>query len=249
MRRALSLILSCAGLVLFTACGPKYPNCNSDKNCADKGEVCVNNTCQECRDDSNCDEGQQCRAGRCEAKPECVGDSDCDGNKVCRSGKCQIECESDRDCGAGLECENNRCVDPLACNSDQDCEVGFSCIGGRCSNQNAYTDRCDYPTVRFDFNRATLRPEVRDGLQQVVDCLKSKGGTILIEGHADERGTEEYNLALGERRARAVRDYLTRLGVSSAKLRVTSKGEAEPLSYGSNEAAWAKNRRAEFEEQ
>ncbi|MGF1511213.1 MAG: OmpA family protein [Myxococcota bacterium] len=181
-------------------------------------------------------------------KPECVRDADCEGNMVCRSGKCQIECTSDADCGTGLACKDNRCVDPLACSSTADCEPGYSCIGGRCTDTTA-TERCDYPTVRFDFNRATLRPEVRDGLQQVVDCLKQKGGTIVIEGHCDERGTEEYNFALGDRRADAVRQYLVRLGVSASKLQIVSKGETEPLDARSTEAAWAKNRRAEFLEQ
>ena len=249
MRRAISLMSIVCGLVLgLAACGPKYPNCNDDGHCESKGEVCVDGTCQQCRDDSNCDEGQQCVGGRGEMKPECTSANDCDGNKICRGGKCVIECEADRDCGTGLECQNNRCVDPLACSSDSDCEPGMSCLGGRCSTPVS-TEHCDYPTVRFDFNRSNLRPEVRSGLQEVVDCLRTKGGTIVVEGHADERGTEEYNLALGDRRAQSVKDYLTRLGVSSSKLRVVSKGETDPIAYGSNEAAWAKNRRAEFIEQ
>jgi len=69
---------------------------------------------------------------------------------------------------------------------------------------------------------------------------------ILVEGHGDERGTIEYNLALGEKRAKAVRDYLVSLGVSSSSLRVTSYGESRPFALGSNETAWAKNRRAHF---
>jgi peptidoglycan-associated lipoprotein len=249
MLRSLPLLAALFALV-FTACGkPDYPKCEKDDHCADRGELCVNGTCQQCRDDSNCAEGEQCNGGRCEPKPECVRDNDCEGNQVCRSGKCQIECTGDRDCGTGLECKDNRCVDPLACNSDGDCEPGFSCQAGRCATMAASSQRCDYPTVRFDFNRATLRPEVRDGLQQVVDCLKQKGGTIVIEGHCDERGTEEYNFALGDRRAQAVKRYLSRLGVDAGKLRVVSKGETQPLDYGSNESAWAKNRRAEFIEQ
>lgn len=248
--RTLPLALWAVGFSFaLTACpGPQYPNCNSDKDCADKSEVCVDNTCQQCRDDSNCEDGEQCVGGRCEVKPECVRDGDCEGNQICRSGKCQLECQQDSDCGRGLECdENNRCVDPLACSSDADCEAGFTCYNGRCTDPATIsTERCDYPTVRFPFNRATLDSQVRDGLQRVVDCLKQKGGTIIIEGHCDERGTEEYNLALGDRRAQAVKDYLTRLGVSPSKLRVVSKGETEPLDPNHNESAWAKNRRAEF---
>jgi len=69
---------------------------------------------------------------------------------------------------------------------------------------------------------------------------------ILIEGHGDERGTIEYNLALGEKRAKAARDYLLSLGVSSSSMRVTSYGESRPFALGSTETAWAKNRRAHF---
>jgi peptidoglycan-associated lipoprotein len=227
--------------------GPEYPNCNEDEDCAEQGEVCVDGTCQQCRTDAQCAEGEQCVGGRCEMKPECVRDADCEGNQICRSGKCQLECESDDDCGRGLACRDNRCVDPLACDSDRDCDPGFTCYNGRCTDPTTIaTERCDYPTVRFAFNKANLTSEVRSGLQQVVDCLQQKGGTIVIEGHADERGTEEYNLALGDRRAQAVKDYLTRLGVPASKLRVVSKGETDPADPRHNEAAWAKNRRVEF---
>lgn len=251
--RASSTSVLLAGLFALyfgAACGPKYPKCEKDDHCADKGEVCVEGMCQQCRDDTNCPEGQQCSGGRCEPKPECSTDNDCSGNQVCRSGKCQIECEQDGDCGVGLKCENNRCIDKLACNSDADCQAGFSCVSGRCSNAIAASSaRCAYPTVRFPFNEATLSRSVKDGLNEVVECLQQKGGLIRIEGHADERGTEEYNLALGDRRAREVKKYLVRLGVPSSKLNVVSKGEAEPANSSSNEDAWAENRRAEFIEQ
>jgi len=69
---------------------------------------------------------------------------------------------------------------------------------------------------------------------------------VLIEGHCDERGTVQYNLGLGEKRAKAVRDYLVSLGVSSGRLRVTSYGESRPFALGSNDQAWSKNRRAHF---
>ena len=69
---------------------------------------------------------------------------------------------------------------------------------------------------------------------------------VLIEGHCDERGTDEYNLALGERRALAVRRYLVALGISADRLHTISYGEEKPAVLGSDEAAWSKNRRAEF---
>ena len=249
-RSSTFLSLLTAATLALVACGPTYPKCDSDSNCAEKGEVCVSGQCQQCRDDSNCSEGQQCAGGRCEAKPQCAKNADCQGNLVCKSGECKQECAATGDCGAGLKCSNNRCVDELACSGDGDCAAGMACINARCAQAtaNASTSLCIYPTVRFEFNRWSLSGDVKSQLQEVASCLKEKAGSLTIEGHADERGTEEYNLALGERRARAVRDYLRRLGVNSGQLEVLSKGELEPTNPASNESAWAENRRADFVE-
>ncbi len=233
--------------MMLWGCGPKYPKCDTDSHCEEKGEVCVDGQCQQCRDDSACAAGQVCQGGRCAAKAECRGAGDCPGNKICRSGKCQIECNGEGDCGAGLACKNNRCVDPLACSGPADCEAGMSCVNGRCSGAtNASSDTCNFPTLHFAFNRAKLSKSESDQLKGIADCLKNLGGTVTVEGHADERGTEEYNLALGDRRARSVIDYLVRLGVPRSKVNVVSKGELDPADSGHNESAWAANRRAEF---
>jgi peptidoglycan-associated lipoprotein len=235
--------------VAFSGCKPKYPKCDKDEQCAEKGEVCVEGMCQQCRDDSTCPGGQACKAGRCEAKAECAKDGDCTGGKVCKSGKCQIECSADGDCGSGMKCSSNRCVDQLSCNANSDCKGGLTCIAGRCGEaQNASRAMCSYPKVRFGFNEAALTPEAKAGLEQVAACVKEKSSTITVEGHCDERGTEEYNLALGDQRANAVKKYLERLGVPASKLNVVSKGENQPLVNRSDEEAWAENRRAEFEE-
>ena len=248
--RASYAFFSLFGALLLASCGgPTYPNCENDDHCAEQGELCVEGTCQQCRTDENCEDGQQCVGGRCEEKPECVGDGDCSGNQVCRSGKCQLECEGTADCGPGLKCMDNRCVDESACASDVDCGPGTSCQNGMCTatDISRSLDACGYPAVKFSFNEATLASDAREGLSEVASCIQEAGGTLVIEGHADERGTEEYNLALGDRRARAVMDYLARLGVPQSKMRVISKGEAEPIDDRSNESAWAENRRAEFE--
>lgn len=240
--------LAAAALVAVAGCTPKYPKCEKDSHCEEKGEVCVEGTCQQCRDDSTCAAGQMCKGGACVAKPECASNTDCAGNKICRSGKCQLECSSAADCGSGLKCMENRCVDELACVGPGDCSGGMSCVNSRCTDAtaNASMAGCQYPTVRFDFNQSTLSAEARDGLKAVVDCLSARGGTLVVEGHCDERGTEEYNLALGDRRARAVAEFLKRLGVKSSKLDIVSKGETDPVNNASNESAWAENRRAEF---
>jgi len=101
--------------------------------------------------------------------------------------------------------------------------------------------------VYFDFDKSDLRPDTREALNRYSTVLKANPELkVLIEGHCDERGTDEYNLALGERRAQRVREYLVDTGVPSNRLRTISYGEMRPKASGSNEAAWAQNRRAHF---
>lgn len=102
-------------------------------------------------------------------------------------------------------------------------------------------------TVYFDYNSFALRDDTRRLLQANANQLKNTPGVMIqIEGHCDERGTQEYNLALGEKRALAVREYLVSLGVAPSRIITISYGEEMPAVQGSNEAAWSKNRRAEF---
>jgi len=99
--------------------------------------------------------------------------------------------------------------------------------------------------VFFDFDKYNLKSDARRILEkQAVWLKKYPQLTITIEGHCDERGTREYNLALGERRANSTKDYLVALGVPASRMRVISYGKERPVALGSNEAAWAQNRRA-----
>lgn len=101
--------------------------------------------------------------------------------------------------------------------------------------------------VHFAFDRYELMPVARDILAKHARALKDRReANVLVEGHCDERGTIEYNLALGERRAKAVVDYLVSLGVERSRLAKISYGKERPLDPGRNETAWAKNRRAQF---
>jgi peptidoglycan-associated lipoprotein len=101
--------------------------------------------------------------------------------------------------------------------------------------------------VQFDFDQFTLSAEARDILAANAAYLQANSSVrVRIEGHCDERGSDEYNLALGERRAQAAKDYLESLGVATDRLETISYGEELPLDAGHDEAAWAKNRRAEF---
>ena len=100
--------------------------------------------------------------------------------------------------------------------------------------------------VYFAFDKATLMPESRALLNAHAEQIKANGGSIVLEGHADERGTREYNLALGERRALSVQNYLAIQGVSKSQMESVSFGEEKPVSYGAQETSWAKNRRVEL---
>ena len=102
--------------------------------------------------------------------------------------------------------------------------------------------------VLFDLDESTLRDDARNVLQKNADWLRRWSSTrIAIEGHCDDRGTSEYNLALGERRAAAVKDYLNSLGVAPERVLVVSKGEESPFCIdGAQEGCWQQNRRGHF---
>jgi peptidoglycan-associated lipoprotein len=105
-------------------------------------------------------------------------------------------------------------------------------------------ERIDSKTVYFDFDSSNIRSEDLPVLDAHASRLASSGNRVRIEGHTDERGTREYNMALGERRANTVRRYLMSRGVASSQIEVVSYGEERPADPGHNETAWARNRRA-----
>jgi peptidoglycan-associated lipoprotein len=101
--------------------------------------------------------------------------------------------------------------------------------------------------IHFDFDKYFIREDAKPVLRENAQWLKKWDSVkILIEGHCDERGTEEYNLALGEKRAKSARDYLISLGISPDRIEIISYGKSQPIDPGHNEIAWQKNRRAEF---
>jgi peptidoglycan-associated lipoprotein len=101
-------------------------------------------------------------------------------------------------------------------------------------------------TVYFAFDSSELSEAARRTLQANAHWLNGNDVNVVVEGHCDERGTIEYNLALGERRASSVRDYLTSLGLDRVRMRIVTYGEERPVDPGHMESAWAKNRRAAF---
>jgi peptidoglycan-associated lipoprotein len=260
--------------ILAVSCRPPFPQCRDDDDCkAEEGNttllVCVNGQCQECGKDEDCPkERPRCKDNRCveciedgdcpEEKPfcenntcvhECEIDSDCEkrgkAGMICKDHKCQWECEKDEDCAEGMECKDHRCVPKCACQSDADCPEGKMCQDCECVDR----PECQLETIHFDFDRYNLRSEDRSILDKNAECLKSRSGIkVVIEGHCDDRGTEEYNIALGDKRARAAKRYLTNLGVGGGRLKTISYGEGRPTCNEASEGCWAENRRCEFTE-
>lgn len=104
-----------------------------------------------------------------------------------------------------------------------------------------------FETVYFDFDRSSLRSDSKSGLDSNYDLLTQFPDVMVkIEGHCDERGTVEYNLSLGDKRATSCKDYLVGLGIDASRISTISYGKEKPVDAGHNEAAWDKNRRCEF---
>jgi peptidoglycan-associated lipoprotein len=101
-------------------------------------------------------------------------------------------------------------------------------------------------TFYFEYDSSDLKPEAMRALDVHAKDLKANGNRVVLEGHTDERGTREYNMALGERRAKAVQRYLVLQGVSPAQLELVSYGEERPVATGNDEQSWAQNRRVEL---
>lgn len=133
---------------------------------------------------------------------------------------------------------NNLIGDPL---------IGDVPLGADNLNMPMDGDRSLFPPVFFAYDSSQVNPEEAGKCEQVASYLKKgKGQGVIVEGHADERGSREYNLALGERRALAVRDYLISLGVDSSVIQTKSYGEEMPENMGHDENAWRTNRRSVF---
>jgi peptidoglycan-associated lipoprotein len=107
-------------------------------------------------------------------------------------------------------------------------------------------DKCGSLTVYFALDSSTIPAEFRSTLDSWAGCVRSADLPVRIEGHCDERGTTEYNLALGQRRADSVARYLTGMGIPKVRITAVSYGEEHAVTTGSEEGSWSKNRRAEL---
>jgi peptidoglycan-associated lipoprotein len=217
--------VSATALVALSGCPskPKRGECKTSEDCAKQegyGKVCVEGRCQECGTDTDCREGFVCRGNACVPKPECAADADCPEGKRCEAGTCVAP--------------------PADVGGARGEAGGGGALPPECSDTSAFT-------VRFGFDQATLDGPAQGALQRLADCLKqAPGAQVTIAGHADERGTTQYNVALAARRAEAARRYLADLG-SGGKLETVSLGEEKPLCSEATEDCWARNRRAEFQ--
>lgn len=125
--------------------------------------------------------------------------------------------------------------------------TGTTAVDTASSDTSAASNLLSQRVVYFDFDKSAIRADAYEALQAHAQYLSGKqSATIRIEGHADERGTREYNMALGERRAKAVVSFLTANGAAGTQLEVVSYGEEKPLADGHEEGSWAQNRRAEL---
>ncbi|HTJ47087.1 MAG TPA: OmpA family protein [Kofleriaceae bacterium] len=187
--------------------------------------------------------------------PACEGSGDCKDGLACIAKQCQI-CKADSDCGPGMGCTDGKCVkkvvdntppDPRKpCKVDDECAEDEDCLGGRCTKAGPSTNpdtSCTLSTIYFGFDKSAIEDSEKQNLDADGTCLEkeaSKG--VYLEGHTDSSGTEEYNIALSERRARTVADYLARLGIDPARMQVVPKGETQPSGNGDE-----KDRRVELQ--
>jgi peptidoglycan-associated lipoprotein len=138
--------------------------------------------------------------------------------------------------------------DTKACSADAQCGGSQLCVDSRCVDITPGLAACNDIAVHFGFDESTLQATDLAALQRAARCLSAASATkVVIDGNADERGTTEYNLALGDRRATAVKHYLESLGVSGTNLRTVSYGKERPVCTEHDESCWAKNRRAEIQ--
>ena len=118
---------------------------------------------------------------------------------------------------------------------------------GEQSSLMGATEKSPVRDINFDFDNSSIRPDAREILKVNADyLLNHRVSSIVVEGHCDERGTAEYNMALGQRRAQETKNYLVNLGINESIIKTISYGKERPLDPASNEEAWAKNRRAHF---
>ena len=246
MRKILLAVFVVAAVPLI-GCGPEYPECDEDEDCKEvhADEWCVNNLCVKCRNDNDCLVGQECRDGACRDIPGyCDAERRCPMGQVCRDNRCS-PCLNDDECGPGMMCQNGTCVARPQCDEMNPCPAGEECVNGYCRPIPPPAE-CQFTSIYFDYNKDNVRRDQRDAAQANRTCMGEHNRTLNLTGYCDERGSEEYNMALGQRRADAVRRYMINLGVSSRSIgSASSRGKLESRRCY-DEACWQQDRRVDF---
>jgi len=186
--------------------------------------------------------------------PNCEEDTDCHQGEFCVNNLCQ-QCRTNEDCGPGQTCASGACQNtPGYCGSNADCADGEECKDNVCVQRAESSvppppppaGACQLEAVYFGFDSSTLDDSARNQLSTVASCVQSRGiKSVHLTGLTDPRGTEEYNMALGDRRAQSAKTYLKSLGVA-ADLSASSMGEE--LASGADEGGWSRDRRVDVRE-
>ena len=190
--------------------------------------------------------------------PNCDTDEQCHEGEFCINGRCQ-DCRDDSNCPRGQQCDTNACAPiPGWCEDDSDCASDQMCdrATNRCvprpvvealPETTAVPQVCQLQPVYFQFDESALDDAARTALQANVTCMQERTiAAVQVTGMCDPRGTEEYNLALGDRRGRTTRDHLQRLGVARGVAATRSVGEE--MATGSDEYGWSRDRRSDITE-
>ena len=245
-RLSAPLALLIVAAAFAASCKADYPSCETDKDCHPK-EFCVANKCQLCRDSNDCPAGNECKAGKCSAiAGYCSSKAQCPANQECIANRCRA-CAGDKECPGGQHCVAGSCSSKKPCKTENDCAQNEDCVKGFCTTEKPPAPpptQCTLDPVLFDFNESALTTEATATLARDADCLKQVGRAVTLVGHTDPRGTQEYNLALSEKRAQSVRDHLGRLGVDGTKVSVLPRGSLD--AKGTDEPSWAQDRRVDF---
>ncbi len=245
-----SLPLVAGFLLTLAGCKPDYPACETDKDCVREGkpqEYCVARKCQQCRDTNDCKAGQECSNGKCSAIPGyCTDKSQCAAGQECIANRCRA-CDSDSECPSGQKCMAGQCK-KAECSTDNDCPQDKECQNGTCIGKPPKPPAgpvCALSPVYFGFDQAALTGEANSTLNTNAECLKKAKQSVDLVGRADPRGTTEYNMALSDRRAQAVKDYLQRVGIEAGRLTKVPRGALD--ASGTEDGSWAKDRRVDFD--
>ncbi|MCA9711360.1 MAG: OmpA family protein [Myxococcales bacterium] len=271
--RLAPLALLALPLSLAASCKkPEYPQCKKDKHCkVDLGEKCVDGQCQNCATDDDCagkgpgGSNWVCHELRCTdpaAIPAggegagalgapCTQTIDCGGGLVCTAGVCS-QCTDDIECSPGTcDLSTGSCLNAGggggSCTTDDQCAMDEICDGGMCvfsGVNDSGNNPCGLKAIFFGFDSPKIEDEAAEQLRGVAECLKNAGSAVILEAHADPRGTEEYNIMLTDKRGQGVKRFLEDLGVPGESMQVISKGSLE--ASGTDESGWSQDRRVEF---